>query len=242
MHRWFRRVAIAAALFAAAVLIALLAIGCGCGGNTILTAARFSNLRSDHTALRAFLRSMPKGADLHVHLSGAVYAEDLIKWATNKDLCIRLADMTIVLPPCDADKAPPVAQALTDQSLYGDIVNAFSMRFFVPSAAVPSGHDQFFATFAKFGEATWRIPAEMTADRLKHYATDAVQYTELMVSFFSSQQRARLIDAMKGETDPAARLAALKSNGLDAIIADVRKQIAELIEKVDAALACDAAR
>jgi adenosine deaminase len=82
----------------------------------------------------------------------------------------------------------------------------------------------------------------MTAERLRHYAADAVQHTELMVSFFSGQQRAQLIEVMKGETGPATRLVALKNNGLDAVIADVRKQIAALIEKVEAELACDAAR
>ena len=240
MRRWLRTATIAAlALIAAALLV--LALVAAFGDATVM-AARFASLRTDHTGLRAFLQSMPKGADLHVHLSGAVYAEDLIKWAKRKDLCVRLSDMTMTPPPCDADKAPPVAKALTDQNLYDDIVNALSLRFFVPSAPTPAGHDQFFAAFGKFGDVTWRIPAEMTAERLTHYAADAVQHTELMVSFFSGQQRAQLIEAMKGETDSAARLAALKSNGLDAIIADVRKQIAELIEKVDAELACDATR
>ena len=37
------------------------------------------------------------------------------------------------------------------------MVNAMSMRFFLPSATVPSGHDQFFSTFAKFSEITWRV-------------------------------------------------------------------------------------
>jgi len=242
MRRWLRRAAIAAAAVIAVAFIALLALSCGCGGNTILTAAHFANLRADHTALRAFLGRMPKGADLHVHLSGAVYAEDLIGWAKAKELCVRLADMTIVVPPCDAEKAPAVGKALIDQNLYDDVVNALSTRFFVPSAATPVAHDQFFAAFGKFGEATWRIPAEMTAERLRHYAADGVQHTELMISFFSGRQRTQLIEAMKDETDPAARLAALKDNGLDAVIAEARKQIADVVARVEAELACDPER
>src|ERR1043165_2730740 len=61
-----------------AAIVGLFVLGCGCIGDTAVTAARFSGLRADHTGLRAFLRAMPKGADLHVHLSGAVYAEDFI--------------------------------------------------------------------------------------------------------------------------------------------------------------------
>ena len=40
--------------------------------------------------------------------------------------------------------------AFKDQKLYDALVDSFSMRSFVPSAGV-SGHDQFFATFDRFG-------------------------------------------------------------------------------------------
>ena len=63
-----------------------------------MTAARFSALRADHTQLRAFLKAMPKGADLHVHLSGAVYAEDFIGWAAAARLCVQRSDYKIVPP------------------------------------------------------------------------------------------------------------------------------------------------
>ena len=39
-------------------------------------------------ALRAFLDQFPKGADLHIHLSGAVYAESFIRDAGEDRLCI----------------------------------------------------------------------------------------------------------------------------------------------------------
>src|SRR6476619_6031817 len=89
--------------------IVVLAIGfvvwvsCGCSATTV-TAARFAALRDDHGALRAFTRAMPKGADLHVHLSGAVYAEDFIAWAAAAKLCVQRSDRKLVAPPCDADK------------------------------------------------------------------------------------------------------------------------------------------
>ena len=82
-----RTLIIAGAFLIAAVALVLLLLGCGCGGGTMITAARFSSLRADPTALRAFLGRMPKGADLHVHLSGAVYAEDLIACAPREGAC-----------------------------------------------------------------------------------------------------------------------------------------------------------
>ena len=46
------------------------------------------------------------------------------------------------------------------------------MRNFHPSAAVASGHDQFFASFDKFGAITGLTTGEMVAERLHHYAAD----------------------------------------------------------------------
>jgi adenosine deaminase len=52
--------------------------------DTVITTASFDTARDDHTVLRAFLHRMPKGGDLHTHLSGAVYAERFIAWAAQK--------------------------------------------------------------------------------------------------------------------------------------------------------------
>ena len=55
--------------------------------DTAVAGARFEAARDNHTELRAFLRRMPKGGDLHTHLSGAVYAERFIAWAAQQHLC-----------------------------------------------------------------------------------------------------------------------------------------------------------
>ena len=77
----------------------------------------------------------------HVHLSGASYAEPMIGWAAREGLCVRLKDWFIVVPPCTPDE-PPVAETMRDQRKFDAMVNAMSMRFFLPTPAVPSGHDQ----------------------------------------------------------------------------------------------------
>ncbi len=41
-------------------------------------------------------------------------------------------------------------ERVKDQHLYDAMIDSFSMRDFVPSAGI-SGHDQFFATFERFG-------------------------------------------------------------------------------------------
>src|SRR5947209_9152433 len=100
---WGLAIMLIAAAIVAIVLIAY-------GADTAVTAARFSALRSDHTALRAFLGRMPKGADLHVHLSGAVYAENLIAWAKDKNLCAAQATKIVA---CSEPGSVPVAEAFT---------------------------------------------------------------------------------------------------------------------------------
>src|SRR5207302_5246705 len=111
-----RRIVIAVILIAVAIFVARLVVVAG-DFSAVATAARFDSLRDDHTALRAFLRRMPKGGDLHVHLSGGVYAERLIAWAAQDGLCLRRSDMSIVDPPCDnAAGLVPMSEVVQDQS------------------------------------------------------------------------------------------------------------------------------
>ena len=236
MRHWLRTAALAAVIAAAAIFVAVALVALF--GDAAVTAARLKNLRSDHTALRAFLRTMPKGADLHVHLSGAVYAENLIAWAAEKGLCVRLPDVFIMPPPCDA-ATPAVADAIVKQSVYDDMVNALSIRFFVPSANTPSVHDQFFDAFSKYGAITALVPAEMVANVLRQYAAQSVQHTELMLSFLGAKDRIELAAAIKDEGDFARRLAILKDKGLDALVAQMQSQVAKVATDIRAALGCD---
>src|ERR1700691_714664 len=54
-----------------------------------LRAARaFDAAKKSPLELHAFLEQMPKGADLHMHLSGAVYAETFLREAQDDHLCV----------------------------------------------------------------------------------------------------------------------------------------------------------
>src|SRR5665213_3795942 len=57
-------------------------------------------------SLRAFLEQFPKGADLHVHLSGAVYAETFIREAGEDGLCVDPTALSLAKPPCTAPLEP----------------------------------------------------------------------------------------------------------------------------------------
>jgi adenosine deaminase len=131
--------------------------------------------------LYAFLVGMPKGADLHMHLSGAIYAETFLREATIQGLCIDPVALGFVAPDSEKNCGKghvPAATILKDQHLYDALVDSFSMRGFVPSSGT-TGHDQFFATFGRFGGLK-----NVTGQWLDEVATRAAsqneQYLEIM--------------------------------------------------------------
>src|ERR1044072_4485010 len=81
------------------------------------TAGSFESIRKSPPKQMAFLLKMPKGADLHNHLSGAVYAERYIEWAAEQGLCVNNRTMALSVPPspskCDAGQTP-ASTALTN--------------------------------------------------------------------------------------------------------------------------------
>lgn len=154
---------------------------------TETTARYFETIRSMPQQQELFLRAFPKGADLHNHLVGAIWAEHMIGWAARDSRCVTPATGVISASHCPSS-APasgstvPAADLLTKPDLYSHEVDALSMRNFVPGVTDHSGHDHFFATFGRFLAATDGHNADMLADALTQAAADHIRYVELMVS------------------------------------------------------------
>jgi hypothetical protein len=137
------------------------------------------SIRNDPAGLILFLREMPKGGDLHNHLSGGIYAESMIEWAAADGLCLVQRELRLKAPPCrQASGEIPAAQIPRDQKLYGDVIDAWSMRNW--DAARKNGHDQFFESFAKFGAASSGRTGDMLAEAVSRAAGQHVSYMELM--------------------------------------------------------------
>src|SRR6185503_12658968 len=68
------------------------------GASEQSTARYFESIRKSPPKQMAFLLKMPKGADLHNHLSGSIYAERYIEWAAEKGLCVNNGTMSLVVP------------------------------------------------------------------------------------------------------------------------------------------------
>jgi hypothetical protein len=144
------------------------------------TARYFESLRKLPPQQLAFLLQMPKGGDLHSHLSGAVYAESFIGWAAAKGLCLNQT-MTLSLPPCDSTSGQiAAATALANSVLYRQMIDTWSMRYWEYSGQ--NGHDHFFDTFGKFGAATYGQTGQMIAEVASRAARGKVSYLELMLT------------------------------------------------------------
>ncbi len=139
------------------------------------TAARLEAVRNDPLLLRRFLEQMPKGGDLHQHLSGAAYAESFVALAAKDNLCIDTD--ALAYEACDAEgNHVPAAQALTDGGLYAKMLDAMSMRQF--RAINESGHDHFFATFGRFGAVSRNHAGDMLTEVVSRFARENVDYIE----------------------------------------------------------------
>ncbi len=77
------------------------------------------------------------------------------------------------------DGKVPASKAFTDQNLYDALIDAFSMRSFVPFTGT-SGHDHFFDTFGKFGGTNHRHAGEWLDEIAARAASQNEQYMELM--------------------------------------------------------------
>jgi adenosine deaminase len=147
------------------------------------------SVRNSPLELRNLLLKMPKGSDLHTHLYGAVNAETWIKDAAEDQMCIDPAGIrgtTAVFsagegqpPSCPSGKIP-ATDVYKNQHLFDDLVNAFSMRGFVPTPGV-TGHDHFFNTFGRFnGISEKKHLGEWIDEIATRAARQNVQYIELM--------------------------------------------------------------
>ncbi len=142
-------------------------------------AGLLDGIRQDPARLDAFLRAMPKGGDLHNHLSGAVTTELLIELAAQDGLCIDSVTFTSATGPCQGTLRP-AQDALAEGEFRTQVIRAWSMQDFTPGAE--SGHDHFFATFGKFGEASWRHPGTMIAEVTDTMAAQHQSYLETMLT------------------------------------------------------------
>ncbi|GGW77112.1 adenosine deaminase [Streptomyces lucensis JCM 4490] len=184
------------------------------------TDAYLRSARNRPADLRAFFRQLPKGGDLHNHLSGAVSTEYLIELAAEDGLCVDTATLTAQAPPCRTGTRP-AGDARTDPALHAALVRAWSMEDF---PADRNGHDHFFDTFGKFGEVTWRHRGKLLAEVAEGVVRGNQFYLETMVT--PASDGAKSLAAEVGWNDDLAALhrELLAGGRLDRLVAQAREE------------------
>ncbi len=203
-------------------------------------AARFDAVVHDRAQLRLFLKTMPKGGDLHNHLWGAPYAEDFLAWAAADGQCLTTgAKPAIVTGPCDGPgKASAKDLGRRDPALYSRAIDALSVRNYAPGAdgAAASGHDQFFSTFGRFAASATGNMGPMIAVTRDQAAGDHVSYVES-----SANPNAMRAFATAGQADwdgDFERGLARLAPGLPAMVAKVRLEMDAALAEADRRQGC----
>ena len=191
------------------------------------TARYLDSIRKQPPLLLAFVHELPKGGDLHNHLDGAIYAEDLIDFAADGGLCVDRTSSRLLAPPCDpcdSYAAKPAARCgYGDHVLYNQMVDAWSMRNWKPGDE--SGHDHFFAAFDKFGLASHTHVAEAIAAAANRAGMDHLQYVEFMHTA-DGGAAANLASRVEWNPDYSKMREALLAAGMKEVAAETAKKLA----------------
>ena len=146
----------------------------------------FESIKNSPLKLRHFLTTMPKGGDLHSHLSGAIYAESYLAWAAEDGKCVDIKSFVFMPGPCDGrNDLMPISEIYPGgpqdvDGLLVNVIDALSTRDYQRRDL--SGHQQFFSTFSRFYQASLGRQGDMLAEVTKRAARQNIGYLELMHS------------------------------------------------------------
>jgi hypothetical protein len=198
------------------------------------TARRFAEARRDEPSLIAFLRAMPKGADLHNHAGGALYSEEGLRQAILHHLYFN--PTTNSFEAQKSDQNVPAQRLLDDDRLRYQFLDAATMRG--ATAGPAGGHDHFFHTF-DMRNSPWRGTPyhEALASVVRRARLQNLQYLELMAEPAGGEMD-RVVAAASPSDTPEQALVRLKPL-IDAYVtaarADLDKRDREVAEKVGVA-------
>lgn len=199
----------------------------------------YNTVRNDPVRLGLFLRAFPKGADLHNHLVGAIYAENMLNWAAQDGLCVSLKSLEILSHACPHPKEGemPATALAGNPDAESRLIDAMSMRDFTPSPADRSGHDHFFAAFRHFGSIDAAHQGDMLAEAMDRAAHDHITYIEPMISpALPAMIHAGFKHPMNGD-DFAAAHKALEPE-ISALVTQARQETDAMDKQAQTVLKC----
>lgn len=144
----------------------------------------YNSILGDFAKLRQFFAKMPKGGDLHNHLTGSAYAETYFEIACKKGM---YADMETGKLYKSTDKGRPQTAIQLSKNMQGlhntrmTLIDKWSIRNFQPYKCALGPDEYFFGEFGLFGAVSDRDDLIRFAHELKVRATqENVLYLEIM--------------------------------------------------------------
>lgn len=150
--------------------------------------AYLQSIRHDVPALRQFFHLMPKGADLHHHFHGSVYAETLVEQALLHDFWLHRTSLDLRAPGFRPVRKERRQWAKFSELRAEGLLDAYSVRLlqrwsnfnYEPAKAELSPHDHFFATFPAFDPVIDSCLGAGLAELKRRAITESVSYIETM--------------------------------------------------------------
>lgn len=168
--------------------------------DSVLVSEYFSTISKDENRLRQFFAEMPKGGDLHNHLTGSVYAESYFNYAAQDGLWVDIATGKLYQPKDSAAGTEMVHLTPNMPNLHNarmKLIDKWSIRNFNPDKFALGADEYFFGTFGLFGAASGTHYVELMRELRKRAASENVQYLEVMMAL--PHVTTTLLDGMCGK-------------------------------------------
>ncbi|MCD6055487.1 MAG: add [Gammaproteobacteria bacterium] len=201
------------------------------------TSAYYQQILRDPEALRVFFEKMPKGGMLHEHFMGGDFPENLLDIGAKAKFCINPNTYRI---STEGDQCPNYRRLMNIPNqpvLYNKIIDAWSMRNFVPSNT-ETAHDHFFNAFDKFFHLQNTFRGAVLASEVEEAANEKVDYLELSV-LNEQDDVLKLAGSIPHTTDPQVMRQSLLKSGIAKIVEAIQRELTEDEKTMRQRLGCD---
>lgn len=145
----------------------------------------FESAKNSSPELIAFLQKMPKGADLHNHLDGTIFSENILKSAIDNSLNYNIKSGLFTNNNI-GNNIVPVTELISTPRLYQSFREDYSVRGW--QAANGVGREDFFAVFGRIG-SSGHGERKMLADVVKRSQYQNIQHQELIAPVVPARVR-----------------------------------------------------
>lgn len=194
----------------------------------------FSSILDKESHLQQFFAAMPKGGDLHNHLTGSIYAETYFKFAAEDGLWVDMADGKLYNPQ-DSTKGKEMLKLSPDMANLHKtrmaLIDIWSVRNFNPGKFALGADEYFFGTFGLFGAAAGSHMVDLMCELRRRAAIENVQYLEIMLT--SPRVNSKIINTFCGADFYSTYNSKLQTAILeDAEVSDEGKQTDKVLKEI----------